>query len=198
MESQLREQAIQIRNESKEKGQQATQAYNEDRKDQAHQLSVASKDLKAQADALDRQAAMQIFNEHNPTSNPNEIDLHGLYVHEATDFLANVRWPEARIIVGKGNPSKDGVAVVKPAVLQFCQEHNLRAEVDPQNSGVIIVYGMDRLPPIQGMSRPPAQRPQQPPPQGYTPQQYGGNAQSPYVGQPAKQEESCCTCCCVM
>jgi len=96
-----------------------------------------------------------IFVENNKDSNPGEIDLHGLYVKEAIahtdDAIEQAKRKgdsEIHLIVGKGLHSQGGVAKIKPAIESLMQKHQLVAELDPHNAGVLIVYlgggGRDR------------------------------------------------------
>lgn len=196
----LRQQALDLHSQAKALGQQATAAFAAGRKAEAHELSTASKSMHVRAEQLDAQAADLVFAAHNPPDEPNAIDLHGLYAKEALQRLERVPWPEARVIVGKGMHSKDGVPVLKPAVLKFCQERGLGVEPDSTNDGVLVVRGLDRLagypspPPettgSQNQSYQPYQSGQQQPYAGpnqpYAPQQYGGQPYAPqqYGNQP--------------
>ncbi|KAF8200863.1 hypothetical protein BJ912DRAFT_947450 [Pholiota molesta] len=78
---------------------------------------------------------------------PGEIDLHGLYVKEAISRAdqaiqsAKLRGEsQLNLIVGKGLHSSGGIAKIKPAIDDLIQKHQLTAELDPNNSGVLIVY----------------------------------------------------------
>jgi len=73
--------------------------------------------------------------------------LHGLYVKEAiahTDQAiqeAKRRGDsEVHLIVGKGLHSPGGAAKIKPAIEELMQNHQLIAEMDPENAGVLIVH----------------------------------------------------------
>jgi len=88
-----------------------------------------------------------IFIENNKDSKPGEVDLHGLYVKEAIaradqaiQNAKNSGQPQINFIVGKGLHSQGGVAKIKPAIEELIQRHQLRAEIDPNNSGVLIVF----------------------------------------------------------
>ena len=92
-------------------------------------------------------------------------DLHGLYTAEAIERTERaVREaqqqgkPELRVIVGKGLHSKDHVAHIKvrsaacreaaalltpcpqPAIEKLMRDYNLSAQLDPHNSGVLVVH----------------------------------------------------------
>jgi len=95
---------------------------------------------------LNKEASDYIFVENNKDSKPGELDLHGLYVKEAIyradeaiQKAKNEGQTEIKFIVGKGLHSYGGVAKIKPAIEELMERHRLTAEVDPSNSGVLIV-----------------------------------------------------------
>lgn len=119
----------------------------------AKELSNKGKRHQAEMERLNREAAEWIFIKNNEDSKPGEVDLHGLYVKEAITYTdraiqeAKARGDsEVHIIVGKGLHSKNGAAKIKPAIEDLMRKHQLVAELDPQNSGVLIVSldGHDR------------------------------------------------------
>lgn len=121
----------------------------------AKELSNQGKDHQRKMEQLNKQASDWIFVENNKDSNPGEIDLHGLYVKEAIahtdDAIEQAKRKgdsEIHLIVGKGLHSQGGVAKIKPAIESLMQKHQLVAELDPHNAGVLIVYlgggGRDR------------------------------------------------------
>jgi len=126
--------------------EQSHQAYSSGDKAGAKALSSQGKDHQRKMQVLNKQASEWIFIENNKDSKPGEIDLHGLYVKEAierTDMAIeeakrNGR-SELHLIVGKGLHSKSGVAKIKPAIEELMQKHQLLAELDPSNAGVLIV-----------------------------------------------------------
>ncbi|ANB13871.1 hypothetical protein AWJ20_4822 [Sugiyamaella lignohabitans] len=148
-------------------------------------------------DQYNKQAADFVFRANNADSGPDEIDLHGLYVKEAIQALdtrirAGIQRHESHIkaIVGKGNHSANHVAKIKPAVEELCQTHGIRHEIDPHNSGVIILH-------LDGQSGPAVNTgnyPQQPPAShgGSASQYYGGNApqQQPYAPQHQQYQQN--------
>ncbi|GJE95850.1 DUF1771 and SMR domain-containing protein [Phanerochaete sordida] len=112
----------------------------------AKELSNKGKRHQAEMERLNREAAEWIFIKNNEDSKPGEVDLHGLYVKEAITYTdraiqeAKSRGDsEVHIIVGKGLHSKGGAAKIKPAIEDLMQKHQLVAELDPNNSGVLIV-----------------------------------------------------------
>ncbi|KAF7376067.1 Cytoplasmic protein [Mycena sanguinolenta] len=130
----------------------------------AKQLSNEGKEHQAKMNALNKEASDWIFTENNKDSKPGEIDLHGLYVKEAIEHTdralqeAKARGDsEIHLIVGKGLHSPDHIAKIKPAIEELyvlhslvypyiscsiflcrMQKHQLFAELDPHNAGVLI------------------------------------------------------------
>jgi len=112
----------------------------------AKELSNEGKEHQAKMNALNKQASDWIFIENNKDSNPGEIDLHGLYVKEAIEQTDRALQEakrrgdsEVHLIVGKGLHSQGHVAKIKPAIEELMQKHQLSAELDPHNAGVLIV-----------------------------------------------------------
>ncbi|KAF8906578.1 hypothetical protein CPB84DRAFT_1726269 [Gymnopilus junonius] len=112
----------------------------------AKDLSNQGKDHQREMDQLNKQASDYIFAENNKDCKPGEVDLHGLYVKEAiarADEAIQIakRKGQAQIhfIVGKGLHSQGGVAKIKPAIEALMRKYRLSAELDPHNSGVLIV-----------------------------------------------------------
>jgi len=109
-------------------------------------LSNEGKEHKAKMEELHAEASVWIYAKNNEDSGPGEIDLHGLYVREAIDYTDKAIEAAKRrgdttinIIVGKGLHSSGGVAKLKPAIEALMQKHDLVAELDPDNAGVLIV-----------------------------------------------------------
>ncbi|KAL0577035.1 hypothetical protein V5O48_004969 [Marasmius crinis-equi] len=76
----------------------------------------------------------------------DEIDVHGLLVEEAVEatevaFRKILREGKdtLRVIVGKGNHSKDGTPKLKPAVTTAMKKHGFQCTVDPRNAGVLLL-----------------------------------------------------------
>ncbi|KAF8161050.1 hypothetical protein B0H34DRAFT_795892 [Crassisporium funariophilum] len=113
----------------------------------AKELSNQGKEHQRKMGDLNKQASDWIFIENNKDSKPGEVDLHGLYVKEAI-----VRAEQAiqtaqtsgnsqiNLIVGKGLHSRGGVAKIKPAIDELIRKHNLVAQLDPNNTGVLIIH----------------------------------------------------------
>ncbi|KAK0461379.1 uncharacterized protein EV420DRAFT_1531765 [Desarmillaria tabescens] len=139
---------IDLRARAHEEGDEMTRCFSESQEAYSRGDGAAAKDLsnqgkihKQKMEQLNKEASDRIFD-----SKPGEIDLHGLYVKEAiarTDTAleeAKRRGDsEIRLIVGKGLHSEGGTAKVRLAIEKRMREHQLVAELDPSNSGVLIV-----------------------------------------------------------
>ncbi|ABN66460.1 predicted protein, partial [Scheffersomyces stipitis CBS 6054] len=142
----LRAKADDLYKKRNQLSQQSQQAYKSGDKQKAHELSEKAKQIVDEAEGYNRQAAEYVFRENNADSGPDEIDLHGLYVKEAEYILQNriandIRTNQShlRVIVGKGLHSANGIAKLKPAIDQMCDECNLKHKLDPHNSGVLVI-----------------------------------------------------------
>jgi len=143
-----------LRARAKEEGDQMARCFQEsheayDRRNGAlaKQLSEKGKAHKRNMERLNGEASEWIFKENNLDSTLGAVDLHGLYVKEAISFtdraIQQARRAgdsQIRLIVGKGLHSPQQVAKIKPAMEELIQKHHLLAEVDPNNSGVLIVH----------------------------------------------------------
>ncbi|KAJ7096412.1 hypothetical protein C8R44DRAFT_812981 [Mycena epipterygia] len=112
----------------------------------AKQLSNQGKEHQRKMISLNKEASDWIFIENNKDSKPGEIDLHGLYVKEAIEHTDQALQEakrkgdsELHLIVGKGLHSQGGAAKIKPAIEELMQKHQLSAELDPHNAGVLVV-----------------------------------------------------------
>ncbi|KIM40052.1 hypothetical protein M413DRAFT_28588 [Hebeloma cylindrosporum] len=131
--------------------QESHEAYARGDGAQAKELSNQGKDHQRKMVDLNKEASDFIFVENNKNlgqdSKPGEVDLHGLYVKEAIaradqaiQDATNRGQAQICFIVGKGLHSQGGVAKIKPAIEELIQKHQLCAEIDPNNSGVLIVF----------------------------------------------------------
>ncbi|KAF9264275.1 DUF1771-domain-containing protein [Marasmius fiardii PR-910] len=134
--------------------QESREAYSRGDGAAAKQLSNEGKAHQKRMESLNKEASAWIYVENNKDSRPGEIDLHGLYVKEAI-FHTDQAIEQAKrrgdatihLIVGKGLHSTGGVAKIKPAIEELMQKHQLVAEMDDDNAGVLIVHlnaGRDR------------------------------------------------------
>jgi len=113
----------------------------------AKQLSNQGHEHQHKMENLNKQASDWIFVENNKDSKPGEIDLHGLYVKEAIartdDAIEQAKQrgdSNIHLIVGKGLHSQGSHAKIKPAIEELMQKHQLVAELDPHNTGVLVVH----------------------------------------------------------
>ncbi|SCU93593.1 LANO_0E04302g1_1 [Lachancea nothofagi CBS 11611] len=126
--------------------QQSQQAFKSGDKSEAHALSERAKEQLNVAEKFNMQAAEYVFTQNNADSDSDEIDLHGLYTKEAQWIMQKriavaVANHESKleVIVGKGLHSANGIAKIKPAIEELCQQANLASYVDRKNSGVLVV-----------------------------------------------------------
>lgn len=142
----LRAKADELYQKKNKLSQESQAAYKAGDGGRAHDLSEQAHLVQEEAEKYNRQAAEYVFRENNEDSAEDEIDLHGLYVKEAELFLqtriaASIRTNQShlRVIVGKGKHSANGIAKIKPAVAQMCDECRLKHHMDPHNSGVMVI-----------------------------------------------------------
>ncbi|KAI5074844.1 hypothetical protein GOP47_0010805 [Adiantum capillus-veneris] len=122
------------------------EAWRSGKKAEAKSLSNAAK---AQAQLMaeaNKKAAEALFNKHNATRDVGELDLHGLFVKEAIEkveqriaLCKEMGRKDLVVIVGKGNHSRDGNAILKPIVEKFIQKYSLSVTVGKPNDGCIYV-----------------------------------------------------------
>ncbi|ODV81143.1 DUF1771-domain-containing protein [Suhomyces tanzawaensis NRRL Y-17324] len=193
----LRDEADQLYKKRNQLSQESQLAFKSGDKQRAHELSEKAKSVLAQAERANQQAAEYVFRENNADSAADEIDLHGLYVKEAEFILQNrlaaaIRTNQShlRVIVGKGLHSQNGIAKLKPAIDQMCDDCNLKHRIDPKNTGVMIIdltnTQSNQIPNHWNTSGPSA--PQKP--QGYQgQQQYQGTGQPQYYQQQPQHQQ---------
>lgn len=124
--------------------QESQNAYKRGDKAKAGELSRQAKQQQAIAEENNQRAAEYVFIENNRDSDEDDIDLHGLYVREA-EYILKVRiksgiekhQPKLDCIVGKGKHSANGIAKLKPAIEQLCEDAGLKSWIDPKNTGVL-------------------------------------------------------------
>ncbi|KAH9839944.1 uncharacterized protein C8Q71DRAFT_744956 [Rhodofomes roseus] len=95
---------------------------------------------------LNERASRWKFAENNKHRAPGEVDLHDLHVKEAIAYTERAV-QDARhrgdtkinLIVGKGLHSRKGVAKLRPAIKKLLETQGLVVDLDPRNSGVLIV-----------------------------------------------------------
>ncbi|KAI9661765.1 MAG: hypothetical protein M1821_009004 [Bathelium mastoideum] len=152
-----RQRARELRNQADEQYLATVEAWDAGERSSAASHKMRRQQLQRDADALDEEAADLAFRYYNVGyAGQNEewgrIDLHGLRTHEA---LAKVKahLVEAKkratemgiqkgsvdVITGKGNRSKNGIAVIKPRVEEWCSMEGMKVE-QPKNTGLLIVH----------------------------------------------------------
>ncbi|KAI9442249.1 hypothetical protein H4582DRAFT_1267548 [Lactarius indigo] len=101
---------------------------------------------KSEMEVRDSYAASIIFGENNKNRRDGMIDLHGLYVAEAIEFVDELleytrsRGDEvAYFIVGKGLHSGTGRAKIRSALKDLCNKRGLDHWLYPHNAGVLVV-----------------------------------------------------------
>ncbi|KAL7417525.1 hypothetical protein BDY24DRAFT_411501 [Mrakia frigida] len=128
--------------------ERSQQAYQSGNKKAAYELSQEGKRIiRGRRLSLIRRFAQDwIFSQNNLTQPLGTTDLHGLYVREAVEVAeAEIRKAQGRgdrgirFIVGKGNNSSQQISKLKPAIEQLMEKYNLDAQLDPLNSGLLIV-----------------------------------------------------------
>lgn len=181
----LRSEADRLFKKRQELSNKSQQAYKSGDKGRAHELSEEAKKVEHDADECNKRAAEYVFKENNSDSAPDEIDLHGLYVKEAEWILQRRiraaierRELHLRVIVGKGIHSQGGVAKIKPAVDNLCDELNLKHYIDKKNTGVLVIE-------LNGQPQQSYQGHQQ----GYQ-QPYQGQGQPQYYPQQQQQQQN--------
>jgi len=113
---------------------------------EAQRLSEDGQGYKRTMETLNEAASKMIFKENNRDREPNEVDLHGLFVKEAelkvneAISAAEARGdPSVRFIVGQGLHSDDGVAKLKPALTTYIRKLRRSVDTDRRNAGVLVV-----------------------------------------------------------
>ncbi|KAI7863522.1 hypothetical protein BDF14DRAFT_1704099, partial [Spinellus fusiger] len=93
-------------------------------------------------------AADLIYHEKNKNRPANEIDLHGLFVQEASCRVEQAmkrceqeRMDHLTIIVGKGlhSAGEGNIAKLKPAILDLVKRYNVHVEPNHPNPGCLYV-----------------------------------------------------------
>ncbi|KAI8064417.1 hypothetical protein BC940DRAFT_277189 [Gongronella butleri] len=126
--------------------QQSQQAYKQGDGAQAKQLSNQGHEHDRLMKQYNKQAADLVYQQKNANRPPNEIDLHGLFVAEASERVEAAMercqregYKDLTIIVGKGLHSPDHVAKLKPAITELVHKYKVRCEVGRPNPGCLYV-----------------------------------------------------------
>ncbi|KAI9284793.1 hypothetical protein BC943DRAFT_267712, partial [Umbelopsis sp. AD052] len=139
----LAHQEAMTRNDCYERSQQA---YKGGDGAQAKELSNQGHEHDRLMKQYNKQAADFVFEKKNRGRAPDEVDLHGLFVQEATEradeAIARCQ-REGRdhltIIVGQGNHSIDHIAKLKPAITTMVEKYNVHVEPNTPNPGCLYV-----------------------------------------------------------
>ncbi|QRV95775.1 Smr domain-containing protein [Ceratobasidium sp. AG-Ba] len=128
---------------------QSSIAWKAGEKGTAKTLSERGKQFGRQVDRYNERAAKEIFlnlNARYYEDPPVKIDLHGLFVNEALiyaqghiDRCRQEGVGETKIITGRGNNSKDGIAKIKPAVEGLLIREGLGDKYVWENEGAMVV-----------------------------------------------------------
>ncbi|KAG0366702.1 hypothetical protein BGZ54_004997 [Gamsiella multidivaricata] len=110
------------------------------------ELSLKSKEHGLEMDRYNNMARDIVFRVNNSSRPSNELDLHGLKVREALDitrerlnrFIKN-KEPNLIIIVGRGKNSLNGVAKIKPAVIELVTQFRIKATPNKPNQGCVYI-----------------------------------------------------------
>ncbi|KAJ7754930.1 hypothetical protein DFH07DRAFT_692995, partial [Mycena maculata] len=145
----LREQAIEEGDRMAQSFAQSQEARRRGFRAEARRLAAVGKEHQRAMEALNETASEMIFQGMPPLDRePNEVDLHGLFVKEAevrvkAAILAGEQRgdPLVRFIVGQGLHTTGGVlnARLKPALIDYVGRMPRTVEQDPRNAGVLVV-----------------------------------------------------------
>lgn len=137
--------ALILRNEARQLLSEAQMASKESQDEYQHGCRARAKELSIKKNALytrmndkNEQAAKIIFQHFNRTRPNDEIDLHGLYVNEALNYLENQlnksrseNALQLKVITGMGNNSPNRISKIKPQVEEFVRKNSLQTTVYP-------------------------------------------------------------------
>ncbi|KAI8394196.1 uncharacterized protein BYT42DRAFT_553673 [Radiomyces spectabilis] len=112
----------------------------------AKELSVQGHEHDDRMKQYNQQAADRVFEQKNQDRPSNEIDLHGLYVSEASQKVEEaIRRCQSEgqdhlvIIVGKGLHSPNHIAKLKPAIIDLVKKYNVNCQPNIPNPGCLYV-----------------------------------------------------------
>jgi DNA-nicking Smr family endonuclease len=128
----LRKKAHQLQCKALEASKQSQWEYRFGSKSEAKKLSTEKEALYNEMHEKNHQAAKRIFEHYNRGRPAGVIDLHGLYVAEALEYLQR-KVDDCRaknivrleVITGMGNHSPDNIAKIKPKVEEFALRNQL-------------------------------------------------------------------------
>ena len=128
----LRNDARTLQDQAREVAKHSQMEYDLGRRSGAKALSLEKAALYSQMREKNEQAAHLIFKHFNDHRSSNVIDLHGLYVAEALNYLEGkvqacraAKISQLTVITGVGNHSQDNIAKIKPEVERFARQNQL-------------------------------------------------------------------------
>ena len=96
-------------------------------------------------------ASKLIFQHHNKDRDVDVIDLHGLFVREAVVMVQEhirlckkLKIKRFTVIVGKGLHSHNGIAKLRPAIMELVEENQVKCSVDQRNDGCLFVEFVEK------------------------------------------------------
>lgn len=127
-------------------GKSAHKAYENKQGKEAHEFKEKKEEAERMMDKKNQQAAELIFKDRNKGKGDLFIDLHGLFVQEAVEFvekrLQKVRNSKQgsvlEIVTGAGHHSADKKAHIKPKIEKILRDANLQFE--EKNAGSLNVH----------------------------------------------------------
>ncbi|EPY50340.1 SMR and DUF1771 domain-containing protein [Schizosaccharomyces cryophilus OY26] len=189
--------------------QMAQQAYASGQKAEAHELSQKGKECGQKMEEYNRKAAYAIYLYKNTHCQPDELDLHGLYIDEAVQAVRQrihncIQRGEdhLHVIVGKGNHSVGHVEKLKPAVIQMLEQNNFRYSTEVNEGRIYVSFPHGVVPhPPQPVHASPYQHHQQQQPQPQQP--VAAQGVDPETEKVIEEVVTCClprlkTCCVIM
>lgn len=126
-------------------GKEAKIRYSSGDRMQAALLSTKSKEHYARAEKYNSDARRSMIKSSSQSLGPHTIDLHGLYVLEALEYLETCikssiesRAEQLTVITGAGKAT-NGISRIRAAVEKYLFTHTLDYRIEPTNLGVVLV-----------------------------------------------------------
>jgi len=121
-------------------------AYKNRQGARAKELSNEGKQHDSLMKQYNKQAADLVFRKNNAHRPPTEVDLHGLFVKEASERVEEAlqrcqqqKLDHLVIIVGKGLHSPGNIAKLKPAIVELVNKYQVSVQPDKPNAGCLYV-----------------------------------------------------------
>ncbi|KAI9361379.1 hypothetical protein BD770DRAFT_360905 [Pilaira anomala] len=142
-----------FRNQAGEQAQKRNACYAESQEAYSNGDGARAKELSNQGHYHDdlmkqynQQACDHIYSVNNQGRPSNQIDLHGLYVKEASQKVEEAIQrcqregaSDLTIIVGKGLHSPNQIAKLKPAIIDLVKKYNVSCQPNIPNPGCLYV-----------------------------------------------------------